>query len=67
MTVQTTATVLSFFLSFYLIFIVMWNVQNLELAGMFSGIKPQDIQMAIELLKIMSHVLFIASEVILVI
>jgi len=45
----------------------MWNVQNLELAGMFSGIKPQDIQMAIELLKIMSHVLFIASEVILVI
>jgi len=66
-TVQTTATVLSFFLSFYLIFIVMWNVQNLELAGMFSGIKPQDIQMAIELLKIMSHVLFIASEVILVI
>jgi hypothetical protein len=63
-TVQTTETVLYFFVPY---FYRLWNVQNLELATMFSGIKPQDIQMAIELLKIMTRVLFIAFEVVLII
>ena len=38
--------------------------KHLELAAMFSAIRPKDIQMVMDLLKIITHIFFISYEVI---